>query len=411
MNISIGNKKIDTFFLLVCFLWGYESMFRYVFIIIERIPFVGTVMKSTLPIVILVVLIMLSANNIFMYVSKREFVFVLFTVLFSVITLLVGSVQTQAFKSIASVFLLKTLPMLFVGKAFSYKLTEKKEYFDTLVIISALCICTHLFFLMRNGGGTFEASWTSSQYASYFLLPHLLLLVASLFDRFTPIKMGVSLLGAIDVSMQGNRGSIICFLLILPILTYYKSLKMKTNKRIWLILAVIIVCVVVSQTYISAFTALCNYASLHGFSTRTFSFFLGTLEQENMDSGRSTIIETLLVAIKENSFGYGLTGDQYLTGWYSHNLFVELLVELGVLVGGAIIIFIIVKIIKAVIIAKENWNVGKFFYALLCCGFVKLFISGTYLTEPYFFAFMGFSLGMIEMKKYYGEILGEDENE
>lgn len=97
MNISIGNKKIDTFFLLVCFLWGYESMFRYVFIIIERIPFVGTVMKSTLPIVILVALIMLSANNIFMYVSKREFVFVLFTVLFSVITLLVGSVQTKAF--------------------------------------------------------------------------------------------------------------------------------------------------------------------------------------------------------------------------------------------------------------------------------------------------------------------------
>lgn len=394
-------NKDDIFLALICVLWSYESLIRYLAIFMGRIPIIGSMLKSYFPVSLVIILIVFSFSNIAYYIKFNDILLAFVIMLLSLITYALNLKSTEYFNDVAVTFVCSSFPMYYVGKLFVYKQIEEDRMLQVLTKVSMVCICA-IIFISLHFGIQVDAEWMSNQYTPYLLLPHLLLIMAVVFERFAPVKFILLLAGTFFLLFLGNRGSVICYLVMLAILITYKISGIKAVKRFAVILAFVtlIIIMIFTDLYNSIFNGLYQYGVSHGMSTRVFLFFLGNFSGVSMDSGRGDILKALFEAIIKNPFGYGLAADRSLaSGLYAHNLCVELLVEFGVFIGGAIIIFLIIQIIRAFKVAKEYWNICKMFFVLFCVGFVKLFISGSYLTDPYFFALLGVAIATNQLKK------------
>lgn len=109
-------------------------------------------------------------------------------------------------------------------------------------------------------------------------------------------------------------------------------------------------------------------------------------------SGRNEIYNIMISAIKTRPIlGYGFFGDRILLentsfiGQYSHNIFLELMVTFGLLVGSLISIYLIYNFVK--IIFSKNILRPSFIFVIL--GFVGLYISDSFIISQNFIMFLG----------------------
>ena len=383
-NLTINKRNI--FLILVCVLWAYDSLIRYISIFFARIPFLGSVLSEYLPPVILIVLLLLSIGDIVKSLRTSDLLFGLGVFLFAAITLLLNFESTRNFNGIAVRFLCFTFPLYYIGKAAVRKALENEKLIEWITITSIVCMCAILIVGFRSGFQV-DAEWMSNMYIPYMMLPHLLMLMTTIFNRFNPVCLILFLFGSF-------------YLIMFFLIVAYKVVNMSKRKKTFflLLLAVLIGIVAFTDIYNSLLLNLYEYAESNGYSTRVFLFFLRDDSSISFDSGRGDILSKLNRAIFRNPLGYGITGDQYIANAYAHNLFIELLVEFGLVFGTIVIIILAVQVIKCFLIIQYNWNLGKVLCVLFCVGVVKLFISGTYLTEPYFFAFLGAVLGINQAK-------------
>ena len=130
-------------------------------------------------------------------------------------------------------------------------------------------------------------------------------------------------------------------------------------------------------------------------STRVFQTFLGEFSSgTSLDSGRLEIQKELIRQIKINPFGYGLGGDRVFTGWYAHNIFLELIVQFGIFIGGFLCVFLVYIVISSLRKARAEMQILSILLLFICTGLIKLLISGSYLIEPYFFLLLGFAISI-----------------
>ena len=155
--------------------------------------------------------------------------------------------------------------------------------------------------------------------------------------------------------------------------------------------------IVLIYTYLnfeSIVRSLIVFGSNFGINSRTLSQIV---EGSFLKSyGRTNIRETLIAGITESPFiGYGLWGDRFVTlnyghgkASYAHNIILEIITQFGVILG----IFLIIALLW-LIIKKIYYNNRSYYFVILLCvipsGLIKLFFSGSYLNEPYFFFLMG----------------------
>lgn len=92
-------------------------------------------------------------------------------------------------------------------------------------------------------------------------------------------------------------------------------------------------------------------------------------------------------------FGIGIGGDRYiLNGAYSHNIFIEIIANFGIFIGGIIIILIFICIIKA-LLQKNSLNYS-IIAIWLCIGFVHFMVSNSYIVDMRFWIFLGVLLNI-----------------
>ena len=89
-----------------------------------------------------------------------------------------------------------------------------------------------------------------------------------------------------------------------------------------------------------------------GINSRTLTILSTDL---NHDSGRSEIWESIIKEIEQNPFKVrGINAEYAIVGIYSHNMFLELMYDLGILLGLPITIYIIYAIIKTLLVKKKS---------------------------------------------------------
>ena len=105
------------------------------------------------------------------------------------------------------------------------------------------------------------------------------------------------------------------------------------------------------------------------------------------DSGRGEVRDQLLSQLR--LFGYGLYGDRGITeGRYAHNFFLEIMVQYGLLVGSAIVIYIVILILAGFFTKDRDKKI--LFIAFFSASVIKLMMSSSYLSkEPALYSMFG----------------------
>ena len=115
------------------------------------------------------------------------------------------------------------------------------------------------------------------------------------------------------------------------------------------------------------------------------------LTEEDLLDGRGDLFSQIIPYVNQHFvFGGGIFSDRTIIGGYAHLLPLELICDFGVIPGTIVFLILLISIVKRVSALKDFCNIKwALFWIVLIVGFGKLFISGSYLEEPYFYFLVG----------------------
>lgn len=206
------------------------------------------------------------------------------------------------------------------------------------------------------------------------------LIFFSLFLKEHRIWQGIlGICSFIMALVGGSRGCLLVFLIFVILYTIKELTTVTLKKKILILLAAL-------SGYILIQFSLDHISSvLSGLNLRTVEMLVnGSIAEDN---GRDAIYQLAREAIAHVPLlGYGTFGDRqfiapYYYWGYSHNLFLELIIDFGRILGLAIFVFLIWKCVQALLKAEGDQS------SILCILIsvnVKLFLSDTFWGYPQF---------------------------
>ncbi len=164
----------------------------------------------------------------------------------------------------------------------------------------------------------------------------------------------------------------------------YSKMKMSAKIVLSVFAGLLIFAILESHLYISLLNGLGTILTRLGLSNRITEYMkINSLLSDS--SGRDLIYEILIQKIKEKPIlGYGIYGEWQFVNYSAHNIYLEALVNFGVIVGGAILISYISMYIKSI---KYNRNQLSIEWLLIwgCAVFVRGLVGGTIFSYEVFF--------------------------
>lgn len=188
-----------------------------------------------------------------------------------------------------------------------------------------------------------------------------------------------AILAAALIMILGSRGPLVAWAIYFTLLILFSQVSRIKKASI----IVIISAVVALKTYI--INLLQNLLNVLGVHSRTLEL-LARGEIMN-DTGRKPILNMSIDMIREHVFeGNGIGADMRVMGTYPHNIFVEVLLQYGIVFGSLLLLGLIFFIIKD-FFRTDDKQLYLFYF---CIGFVPTMVSGTYLQEMTFWIFVGY---------------------
>lgn len=233
-----------------------------------------------------------------------------------------------------------------------------------------------LYFLLDMFWRTHEGY--SMSYGYYMLIPACFFAYIY-FDSNKTGYLFLSIASILPVIIIGSRGPVMAWALYFAALIAISD--MRKSRKLLIILAVVFT--VIFRDWIFKYLYLI-FKSI-GINSRTLRLFVeGRISQ---DSGRGLIQAKCFEMIRENWFvGSGIGADRRVIGTYPHNLFIEIILQFGIIIGGFLLAALICAAIRGFIRADNK----KLYFFYFCIGFLPLMVSGTYLTDLTFWLFLGY---------------------
>ncbi len=305
---------------------------------------------------------------------------------------------TAALKSFGSTTVCASLLGIKLATDKEEKLTSFCKWIPVLVLMITLITATSTFGGETTGNGlTMDTNsinyQTASYYAAYALGLNLFYLDCydsiKTFDWLKNIKWLFNVLPFFQIIMciyAGGRGG---FVLMLAVLIMYYILKQKkgiTGDKFF------------SGIIVFAVGLFVAYVVLKTGKSAGINRILGFLGSPN-DDGRREIAEEAITVFKTKVVtGYGINSIWYKLGYYSHNIFTDLLVETGV-VGTGVVGIILIKTGFALIrLVKKDKN-NYIIINLFLFGFMMSLFSGYYLSQPFIWFAIAYALASKKEKR------------
>ncbi len=288
-----------------------------------------------------------------------------------------------------------TLPYFFIGLIID--IDQQKKAFYYLSILCILCQFAYTFLYSFRMRGTMAENNEYEMGLAYSILPQILYTIGYLYKKVSFTGILIALAGCFLILSYGTRGPLACVLFFVVVQTIFVLSKRK-RIIIGFILAIVFILSYIFREAILNF--LLDLLDAVGVSSRIVSKLIeAELSGEVNSSGRDTIATAIIDAIKVSPFGgYGIGGSWAISGGYAHNLVLDFLVTYGI-VGGSLLLIIFFITICIGYFHVNSTETKTFFLLLFTCGVVKLFVSNTYIKEPYFFFMLGFAINMIRNNK------------
>lgn len=195
-------------------------------------------------------------------------------------------------------------------------------------------------------------------------------------------------IGIIMIILGGSRGPLVCILAFILLTVLIRILHSDNSLLYGTLFSLIVATSYALRDLFLAF--LKTILELTNSSSRTIQMILeGDIADDN---GRKEIWNAAIEMIKRKPWGYGAMGTRHVIYYihdvgHCHELFLELLVDFGVLVGGIIITYIIFRVLTIIFGNIDgDW---RGIYLVFLCRALQLLISGTYWHVFSFWACMG----------------------
>lgn len=235
-----------------------------------------------------------------------------------------------------------------------------------------------------------------------------LIMYGKTYERKFPLFLSV--LGTIFILLGGCRGALltISIFVLLIFLRIVSEKKGMMKLLLLLLISILIIILILNLNNMIRFFA--DFLRQYGYSSRLIEKFLGSSTDGDLFqfADRSQIYERLIPNI--DFFGHGIYGDWVLNnGVYSHNFFVEILVQYGILFGAIILICFGYYLIRTMhlIIKGSDTFMRYMVYAFVSILVGKMMFSSSYLIDSSFWLF----LSMISLIHNKYRIKGNDEYE
>ena len=185
----------------------------------------------------------------------------------------------------------------------------------------------------------------------------------------------------------GSRGPLfsIGIWLILYLYQSVTSKNISRTNKIWFTVLILIGTLTFVFLYFDGFKIIYQYLESKGIYNRTlylFAYNFGHL------SNRELLYKYFWDAIKASPFTIrGIGADRVALGAYPHNIIIELIYQLGILVAFPILILILTFSIKSIFNRKIN-SYSLLVTIFFCVGMALRFISGTLWEDMYFWGWI-----------------------
>lgn len=385
MGIKIGNWRIGNndnaiAFLVICSLAYYPITYT-VNQIVNRYIQSGAWWDSAICSGIYAIAVLLSVGLI----VKRQTMFTLGLLFVSVLIFIVTIGLNMDGATYASSNLVKFVtsyyPFIFLGVSIREfdELDHPVDIITRVITVSALIWIAIVVFGFNRG---IRVAYMS---VSYYVLPSTLLRIYYFFRDRKIINLFWMVAAIICHIIWGTRGPILFCLVFLSLCLIWNK-RTKTGAIAALGLALIGVLL-----YVNFFTILQWLNGLflsHGIQN---GGIIKLLAQDDLFDGRGDLFGQLIPYINDHwLIGGGIYSDRKFLGTYAHLLPFELVCDFGVPIGIMLFIILIIAIIKKLGMHKDYYDIRwAILWVTMIVGFAKLFISGSYLEDPYFYFFLG----------------------
>ena len=395
MIVSISKKQRMPFEILLWMLWTSTILMKYVRAVVLRIPII-----CDFPDVIMtdcfVIAILFALRDI--QITAKDIIFVLTIYLIFIIECLTRGQNNPYLEKYYFEFPLKTVLLYLVGSSLSMNERED-EIIDHLYILSmiTLPVCFAYNMILGSPMDEIASKYQGNMDLAYHLLPHCSLIAYYAKRKTNILNVAFTVFGAFYLLLLGTRGAALMMLLCVGWALVLDQNSKKVFARI-IVLCGAVAAFIMSPLYETFILWMYKTAQNLGLSVRIFDNLLSVGQMDS--SGRDVLAETLIASVKEHSFwGTGLCSDRMMVGVYAHNIALELWVEFGVIIGTIVLVTLIVAFLRGYLCSSSSAEKGLII-ALICSSFLKLFLSGSFMDDRWFFALIGLCVGAIRKSKY-----------
>lgn len=244
-----------------------------------------------------------------------------------------------------------------------------------------------------------------SQYYGYMALSASIISASVLFEKFKITHLLNLILSLSVIVYSGARGPLVCFALFVGIKFLLIS-GISLRKRITILTVVCTLIAILIFFYQDILIYLSEIGEVKGYSLRLLT--LMSDESLLIDQGRDALRQYSIQLLTENPLtGVGIYNDRILlanhfrdslsevAGTYPHNIFIEVLLQFGLILGSLMIIWLL-WIIYRVTLKNKNKDTKDIILIFLAIGFFPLLFSGSYLQDGLFFLFLGLCINTVK---------------
>jgi len=335
---------------------------------------IDTIIVYTLTIIILLIFIFFYRDNI-----HSSIIYVLLYSIFIILSVLIHG----NFKYIFNLFsdLLTSIVYFWIGICLRDNSITRRT-----IRISAIFSIVSKSFILLIQKYYFNYFINDDMTASYLLLFPVILIYISYFENHRIVDFVFSIIGTITLLFYGTRGPLLCLCVFFVV---YQILFMK-KKSFFIFLAFL------------AIIILWNNQTVDFFYKILYKIDLGRItdliEKKMLleDGGRRSLIDNCIKYIEQSPFiGLGTYGDRlYLASFYistnnvyPHNLFFELWMQYGIILGSIILSSFFIYFIKIFLCSNRSKKI--FMSSVFVIIIVKLMVTGSYLNEYLLYFLLG----------------------
>ncbi len=392
---TVDNRIYFVIFLTL--LWSRNILLEYFRGLLLNLPFTSAIAGLIVPLV-MVIFFVLSLGTMTERLKGVDITFIAACLVVYCAHYLLFPDSRYYYDRNGTEFVFAALPFYFVGVALNDDhQTSILELFYKTSVITIYAFIFYRLFVSAMDSRTLRSGDMNS---AYNLLPHVCLVCAFLM-RKPCVKRAIPFaLGCLMLLLCGSRGPVLCIFVFTTVM-FFMNISLK-NPKLWIALMLLAAAAVAFGDLIEILIEYTrDIADIFGLSTRVLDKY--EVGDFTVSVGRDVIREKVLTAVAEQPIiGLGIYGDRHVAGGqYAHNVFIEILAHYGYLIGVILLVCLAVLLLRALRFAKSQSQPDTILilFLLLGCN-LKLFVSGTYMAEPFFFFLIGYSAALVRRKRY-----------